>query len=52
MRPLSWLVVLAWVGCMAVLVNRSYFMTSAANLATDLARYGSAAHWRGVYYPR
>jgi transglutaminase-like putative cysteine protease len=35
---------------MAVLVHRSYFVASAANLATDLARYGSAAQWRGVYY--
>jgi transglutaminase-like putative cysteine protease len=49
-RPLSWLVVLAWVLCMAVLVHRSYFQAAAANLATDLARYGSAAQWRGVYY--
>ena len=35
---------------MAVLVNRSYLQASSANLATDLARYGSAAVWRGVYY--
>jgi transglutaminase-like putative cysteine protease len=49
-RPLSWLIVAAWVGCMAVLVHRSYFVASAANLATDLARYGSEAQWRGVYY--
>jgi transglutaminase-like putative cysteine protease len=35
---------------MAVLVHRSYFQASAANLATDLARYGTAAQWRGVYY--
>ena len=35
---------------MGVLVHRSYFVASAANLATDLARYGSAAQWRGVYY--
>jgi transglutaminase-like putative cysteine protease len=49
-RPLSWLVVLGWVVCMAVLVHRSYFQVTAANLATDLARYGSTARWRGVYY--
>jgi hypothetical protein len=49
-RPLSWLVVGAWILCMAVLVHRSYFVASAANLATDLARYGTAAQWRGVYY--
>lgn len=35
---------------MAVLVNRSYLQASSANLATDLARYGSNATWRGVYY--
>jgi len=34
---------------MAVLVKRSY-VDAAANLATDLARYGSDAQWRGVYY--
>jgi transglutaminase-like putative cysteine protease len=34
---------------MAVLVNRSYLQAS-ANLATDLARYGPTATWRGVYY--
>jgi transglutaminase-like putative cysteine protease len=35
---------------MAVLVHRSYLQASATNLATDLARYGSEAQWRGVYY--
>ncbi len=35
---------------MATLVNRSYVQASPANLATDLARYGSTAVWRGVYY--
>jgi hypothetical protein len=39
----------AWVLTMAVLVNRSYLQAS-PNLATDLARYGSTAVWRGVYY--
>ncbi len=34
---------------MAVLVNRSY-VHATGNLATDLARYGSSAQWRGVYY--
>src|SRR5687768_4965600 len=48
-RPLSILVLIAWVACMAVLVNRSYLQAS-ANLATDLARYGPTATWRGVYY--
>ncbi|MBZ5557271.1 MAG: transglutaminase-like domain-containing protein [Acidobacteriia bacterium] len=35
---------------LAVLVNRSYIQASSASLATDLARYGSGAQWRGVYY--
>ena len=35
---------------MAVLVNRSYLQARPANLATDLARYGPTATWRGVYY--
>ena len=35
---------------MAALIDRSYLTASAPNLATDLARYGSAAQWRGVYY--
>jgi transglutaminase-like putative cysteine protease len=35
---------------MAAVVNRSYLQASSTNLATDLARYGSAAEWRGVYY--
>ena len=34
---------------MALLVNRSYLQAS-TNLATDLARYGPTATWRGVYY--
>jgi hypothetical protein len=34
---------------MGFLVNRAYLQAS-VNLATDLARYGSAAQWRGVYY--
>lgn len=49
-RPISWLVLGAWVASMAVLIDRSYLTASAPNLATDLARYGSAAQWRGVYY--
>ena len=49
-RPVSVLFVVAWVASMAVLVKRSYIDASAANLATDLARYGSNAEWRGVYY--
>ena len=34
---------------MGVLIQRSY-LHAATNLATDLARYGTAAQWRGVYY--
>src|SRR5688572_14908013 len=49
-RPLSLVVLLAWAASMAVLVNRSYLQASPASLATDLARYGSTAVWKGVYY--
>src|SRR5476649_2488570 len=48
-QPISIFVLLAWIGVMALLVNRSYLQAS-SNLATDLARYGSSASWRGVYY--
>jgi len=47
--PLSVLVLVAWVVQMAVLVERSYGRAQ-VNLAADLARYGSDAQWRGVYY--
>jgi transglutaminase-like putative cysteine protease len=49
-RPVSVLIVVSWVVCMALLVHRSYLQASPANLATDLARYGPTATWRGVYY--
>jgi transglutaminase-like putative cysteine protease len=49
-RPLAFLILVAWIATMAVLVDRSYLQASPANLATDLARYGSTAVWRGVYY--
>ena len=49
-RPLSYLVLIAWVVSMTILVSRTYLQASPANLATDLARYGSSAIWRGVYY--
>src|SRR5688572_9887665 len=49
-RTLSYIVLIAWIACMALLVNRSYLQASPVNLATDLARYGSSAVWRGVYY--
>src|SRR5438034_3504209 len=48
-RPVSILIVMAWIAVMAAVINRSYLQSS-TNLATDLARYGSAAVWRGVYY--
>ena len=49
-RPVSFAVLIAWVAVMAVLVNRTYIQASPANLATDLARYGPTAVWRGLYY--
>jgi transglutaminase-like putative cysteine protease len=49
-RPASWLAVAAWVGVMGLLITRTYIQASSATLATDLARYGTAAVWRGVYY--
>jgi len=49
-RPLAFLVLATWVITMVTLVNRSYVQASPTNLATDLARYGSTAVWRGVYY--
>src|SRR5262245_62649409 len=48
-RPLSFLILVGWLIVLAVLVHRSYLQAS-ASLATDLARYGSGAEWRGVYY--
>jgi transglutaminase-like putative cysteine protease len=48
-RPISVLALVAWIAAMGVLINRSYLQAS-GNLATDLARYGSTAQWRGVYY--
>jgi transglutaminase-like putative cysteine protease len=49
-RPLSILALIAWVVTMGAMINRSYLQASPRNLATDLARYGSTAQWRGVYY--
>jgi hypothetical protein len=49
-RTLSLFVVLAWVVTMALVVTRTYVQARSMNLATDLARYGTAAEWRGVYY--
>jgi transglutaminase-like putative cysteine protease len=49
-RPFSALALIAWVAVMAILIHRAYLQASSATLATDLARYGSGAVWRGVYY--
>ena len=49
-RPLSLFVVAAWVVTMGAVVQQSYLQSSGLNLATDLARYGPTAVWRGVYY--
>jgi transglutaminase-like putative cysteine protease len=48
-RPISFLILAAWILQMGTLINRSYVQAS-ANLATDLGRYDSSAQWRGVYY--
>ena len=48
-RPVIVLAVLGWILTMGALLNRSYLQAS-ANLAADLARYGSDAQWQGVYY--
>ena len=49
-RAGSLLVLLAWIATMAVVLTRTYAQARPMNLATDLARYGTAAEWRGVYY--
>ncbi|MEP6782541.1 MAG: transglutaminase-like domain-containing protein [Acidobacteriota bacterium] len=49
-RPLSLLALAAWIATMGVVIDRSYLQASSRNLATDLARYGTQAQWRGVYY--
>jgi hypothetical protein len=49
-RLFSFVILIAWGAVMAALFNRSCLQASPASLATDLARFGSAAVWRGVYY--
>jgi transglutaminase-like putative cysteine protease len=49
-RTLSFFVLLAWVATMGVVLARTFAQARGLNLATDLARYGTAAEWRGVYY--
>jgi transglutaminase-like putative cysteine protease len=47
---LAWLVVTGWVVQMGLLVDRSYLRASTVSLAGDLARYGTSAQWKGIYY--
>jgi transglutaminase-like putative cysteine protease len=49
-RALSFGVLVAWIVTMALVLTRAYVQARSMNLATDLARYGTAAEWRGVYY--
>jgi transglutaminase-like putative cysteine protease len=49
-RSLAWSILAAWLVQMGVLVNRSYLQASSVSLAADLARYGTTAQWKGVYY--
>ena len=49
-RSLSLLVLLAWMVTMGVVLTRAFAQSGSLNLATDLARYGTSAQWRGVYY--
>ena len=48
-RPISIALLVAWAATMGTLVHRSYVQAS-TTIAADLARYGSNAQWRGVYY--
>lgn len=49
-RPLTVVVLVAWAFTMGSLLRRSYLQASSVTLAGDLARYGSAAQWKGIYY--
>lgn len=49
-RGFSAAVMLAWIVTTALVLERAYVQARSLNLATDLARYGTAAEWRGVYY--
>jgi transglutaminase-like putative cysteine protease len=48
-RWLSALILAAWVAQMGALVRQAWSSSTVA-LAADLAHYGSAAQWRGIYY--
>ncbi len=39
-----------WVPTMVLVVQRSCVAAASSSPATDLARYGTSAEWRGVYY--
>ena len=49
-RGVSLLALLAWAAAMGTIVARTYGQARPLNLAADLARYGTSAQWRGVYY--
>jgi len=49
-RPLGLLAVAAWVVQMGVLLNHAYLQAAPVTLAADLSRYGTTAHWKGIYY--
>jgi transglutaminase-like putative cysteine protease len=49
-RFVSVVVLGAWVVTLGFVLTRAYVQARSMNLATDLARYGTAAEWRGVYY--
>jgi transglutaminase-like putative cysteine protease len=48
-RTFSLIFVIAWLVQMTLLVRAAYFRPPVA-LGADLARYGSSAQWRGIYY--
>jgi len=49
-RAGSLMLLLAWVVTMGLILTRTFAQARPMNLAIDLARYGTAAEWRGVYY--
>jgi transglutaminase-like putative cysteine protease len=48
-RPISIALLAAWAVTLGMLVHRAYVQAS-TTIAADLARYGTDAQWRGVYY--
>jgi hypothetical protein len=49
-QPVSIALVLAWLVQMGFLLRHTLLEAAPVALAADLARYGSAAQWKGVYY--